>query len=379
MVVPGFKLDVWNTDFRVIISEKMRKLIRSKVNVVGVNNVIASMNITRTQYYRLMHGEGSSIKTYENLLNYFKLDKKMAEDEIMGLTYFGCDRVYPFIKILTPTIFRIICHVIGDGSIPSSGNTCRWIQNRKNSKYLKNLIQQEIGIYPKTVINKGSPNCEQITINAFFGHLVKYILNVDIRKIKQASELRKLLKLSREYRLQLLFALIVDEGHVRHKGAKSLVISRADKSFMLFLQDLLNSFNYPHSDIKKENYKGFDVYRINVYAQGVYKIYKEVNRAVAEYGNLAGLWHKEDDLREYIHTLNLNFNNTKVEIGIANKIISKLFESKRIVSYEDLRTHLIFGEKLKQKSERYLINKFYELAKCGEVSRISKGAYIKNG
>lgn len=376
MISSNFKLNIWNTDFRVIISNKMINKIKQQITVKGGPiRLYKTTKITPTIYYRILNGEGSSVKNYQQIINFLNIDKQEVEKEIIGLTYNGSKFIYPYIKNLNPLLFRIICHVIGDGNV-SSGNTCRWIQHKSNSHWLSELIKKEIGFLPTLTKNK---NCNMVTISAYFSRLAKYILGIDIKSIKDSKTIKEFLKLPEEYKLQFLASFIVDEGHIRYRKARSCIISQSNKEFLKTVSLILDSFNYQHSNIKKEiSKKGFIVYRLNIYSLGILKFYKDIINSIKKYGLYAGLWHKQSSLNEYTKTLNKDIKHTKLEKDLINNLINDLFKQKKIVSYIDLKIHPILNQKLKVRSKRYLINKFYGLTKSKEVIRLSPGVYTKS-
>lgn len=368
-------LNIWDTDFRVSISNKMINKVKQQIIKKGnPTKLYKSTSITPIVYYRLLNGKGTAIKNYQQIINFLNINKREAEKEIIGLTYNGGKFTYPHIKKFNPLLFRIICHIIGDGNI-SCNNTCRWIQHKSNSHWLSELIKKEIGFLP-TITKK--ENCNAITISAYFSKLLQYMMNIDIKLIKDPKTIKTFLRLSKEYRLQFLAAFIVDEGHIRYKKARSCIISQSNKEFLKVVSSILNSLNYQHSEIKEEiSKKGFVVYRLNIYSTGMLQFYKDINNLVKKYGIYAGLWHKQNSLNQYIKTLNKNIKYTKLEKDSINYIINDLLEQNKTISYKDLKTHPILSQKLKIRSKRYLISKFYGLVRSGHLVRLSDGVYTK--
>ena len=297
------KLDLRNTDFRVIVGPKLITEIKRKSKEKGGPYLLhKSTQATPTIYYRLLNGGGIHNKYFYQILDFLEIDKKDAEKEIIGLTYNGGKFVYTYLPQLDPLLFRIICHIIGDGSVASK-HTCRWIQHKDNSHWLNELIKEKLGFSP-TVSKAGSESCDAVTISAYFHRLLKYYLNISVKDIKNYESIKKFHKLPNEYKLQFLFAFIVDEGHIRYGNARSLIISQKEKGVIEEIAIILDSFDFDHSIIRKEvSKKGDIVYRLNIYAEGVEKMYKEIIESMKKYGKYAGLWQKQTLLEEYIHTL----------------------------------------------------------------------------
>ncbi|MDP2907260.1 MAG: hypothetical protein Q8O03_04945, partial [Nanoarchaeota archaeon] len=82
-----FELNIWDTDFRVIISDRMIKKIKEKIKEFRCPYLLyKSTHVTPTVYYRLLKGKGSHVKNYYAILTFLNLDLKEAEKEIIGLT-----------------------------------------------------------------------------------------------------------------------------------------------------------------------------------------------------------------------------------------------------------------------------------------------------
>jgi len=372
-----FTLNIWKSDFGIIISERMILRLKNEIKKAGGIFLVTKLSgVTKDRLYRILSGKGSHIKNYYRLIQYLKIGQNEVENDIVGITYKGGNLVYPCIKNFNPLLFRIICHVIGDGNV-ASGNTCRWIQDKSNSIWLKRLIKQQIGIEP-TYTNSTTNSCEMVTIPAFLGRLCNSILNIDIKLLKDYKTIEKFLKLPKDYKLQLLAAFVVDEGDIRYEGARSFRISQKDKGILTVFSKVLDSLNYEHSPIRKEIDKnGRIIYRINVYTQGVLKFYKDLNRMVKRYNILAGLWQKQVEIENYVKTIK-NINNTKLETNLMNKMIFDIFDKQKYVSYDYLKSYHPIKDKLKTRSKRCLINKFYELSRCGKVIRCNRGIYKKS-
>ena len=124
-------INIWETDFRVILSTEIISYIKKEIkDKYSMDNFSRKTNLSKTVIYRLLNGKGSANKNYKIIateLNIFN-----PENYVIGVTYNGSKFVYPFVKQLNPSLFRIICHVVGDGTI-ASRNTCRWIQKTVNS------------------------------------------------------------------------------------------------------------------------------------------------------------------------------------------------------------------------------------------------------
>ena len=376
MRTKNLKINIWGTDFRVIVSNKMINKIKKQIKSKGGPiKLFRKTGLTSTIYYRILDGKGIRVKNYQKIIDYLNMGEDEAEKEIIGLTYNGSKFIYPYINKLDPLLFRIISHVLGDGSIASK-NTCRWIQHNKNSHWLSKLIKKKIGFLPTSIKKEGNAN--MITISAYFSRLAKYFLGLKTKDLKNKTIIEKTNSLDKDYKLQLLTAFIVDEGHIRWDGAKSLIISQKDKKIMESLSKLLNNLNYDRSEIKEEidkNNPSHIIHRINIYVGGVLKYNRDLDNQIKKFGKYAGLWHKQDSLNNYIKTTDPNPKHSKKQIDFINNHINKIIKRLGYVSYDVLRKDKVMKPFLSRLSKGYLINKFYYKVKGEELIRMENGLY----
>jgi len=376
-----FELDIWNTDFRVIISEKMIKRIKEKIKIFGGPLALfKTTHITPAVYYRLINKKGSSIKNYQEILINLDLNLDEAEKEIIGLTYNGCNKIYPFKKYFNPLLFRIVCHIIGDGNVSKKYGTCRWIQHKNNSSWLIDIMKQELG-FALGRVESTNKTCEMITIPAYFAILIKNILGFGINSIKSAETIEKFIDYPKSYRLQFLAAFIVDEGHIRYKNARSLIISQSDENMLKMVSKLLDSLGYHHSKIYREISKAYlekgmikKIFRLNIYSLGVNAFNKDIQEMVTKHGKYAGLWHKQKQLECYVASLKIPINKKSAMLNM-DKILGHILRTEDYISYRKLRENPFISNELEELGSKYLINKFYELAKQGKVKRLERGFY----
>lgn len=367
-------LDIWKSDFRVILSSSFRERIREKIaQAGGISAVCRLLGLTKDIVYQLLNGKSSANQHYRRLAELFNIEQ--PEDFIVGVTYNGSSSIYPFIKEPNIHLFRIISHVVGDGARVGE-RTCRWIQRDIHSHWLANLILSRIGFSPG-VIRHGQ-SCCAVTITPYFAMLAQHMFKISLHDLKTSNIVRKVLLMEKDYQLQFLTALIVDEGHIRYKKARSLIVSQINKQFMELFSLLLTSLGYDHSPVKEEIAPHRTIYRINIYANGVLKYYKDLCKQIEEYGDLVGLWHKQEAMEDYIRTLHPDIiKYSKMQKDYINKKINFILDLDGFVSYDRLRGDTQLRPILEHLSKSYLVNKFYEKVKNGKLVRLDKGVYTR--
>lgn len=367
------RLDIWNTDFEVVISsymiEKIKKIVCGEPFPIFKNKIVS-----RGIYYHVLNGKSTKVKNYLKLLRYLDINLKEGEKNIDFITYRGSKQKFPFIKEFSPLMFRIVCHLIGDGSFPTK-STGRWIQRRENSRWLVDLIKS-FNIESKES-SKGDENkCSYILIPNYFLRITDSVLGIESSSIKNPDTLKRLLSLPKEYKIQLISSLIVDEGHFRYKGVRSCILSQSNRRFMETIHDFLDDLDYDHSKIKEEIDKnGNRIYRINIYVQGTINLYKDVKESIRRYGIYSGLWHKQKQIEDYVNTCFKDPKYSKYEKELIVNLILTKIKQKGTLSYGEIRRDEDFISLLEKRSKRYLVSRFYNLVKQRKIERVSDGVY----
>lgn len=191
----------------------------------------------------------------------------------------------------TPLLLRVIAHMVGDGS--TSSNMLRWIQ--LDVSPLQNLIKQILGVDIKE-------SCKyQLTIPAFLGKIICTALNINSKDIKSPLFIEKVTKLPRPFKIQLLLAIIDDEGTIEEN---SINIRMADKKLLSSIRELTESLNLDVSKIGESINNGSfgnkksKIFRFRIRADGLNRLMPEVN-TLSNFG-LPGLIVKHSALNRHL-------------------------------------------------------------------------------
>jgi len=266
---------------------------------------------------------------------------------------------------VSPLHIRLTSHILGDGCLERKG--ARWYQKSKiGGKRFIELIYQ--------LCNRkiGKTKKDSYTIPAILMDFVCISIGLSREDLKTSKMIEVVSNLPREYRIQLLAALIVDEGSV----CKSVIkIVNTDKKLLESLRWLIISLGYSCSDIRKSNNnKGKEIIikncktkvnanlrNIFVYADGLKKFSDDIKKMTEKYGSVADLWQKQEKLEKMstkvdIEKLEKRRETLKKLIPLIRKQIEKepinvsKFAKEQKIKYP--RAHKIFSRLKKRKELR---------------------------
>ncbi len=194
----------------------------------------------------------------------------------------------------TPLHTRIISHRIGDGTVNFYGRPV-W-DNKRPEGFLSLCKLLKINLWKPVTSDFYGTQKVVIPISLYreFAKLNKK----DFRKLVEDREylLETILTLPFEHRLQAMLSLIFDDG-----GCTSWMLvafEDQDQKVSKLAQELWESLFPLTSRLDYHTTKNWTkVYHLYVNRDGIIQLYEEVQKLKIKYGNLAGLWQKEKDLR----------------------------------------------------------------------------------
>ena len=194
----------------------------------------------------------------------------------------------------TPLHTRFVAHRIGDGTVNVHGYPV-W-DNKDITKFLQLAKQLKIKLW-KPVISDDYGTYKVALPKEPFFELARICRADGTRLIHDTAYLlRNLRKLPRAHRLQVLAALIFDDGScanwmmVAFEDQKRAVVMEAYRLW----KDLFGSNTA--KIMTRKTKMGTMMYRISVNRDGIIKLYEELKESIREHGDLAGLWRKQKAL-----------------------------------------------------------------------------------
>ena len=375
------KVHAWEINGFVKLSKNnansLEKIIKRKYS--SFSKFSNDCKVDRRTICRGCQREGSGFIKISNLFkftDFLKLRSNSVEKHIefykdskagaYGRTY-RLD--FPF--MITPKVIRLVSHIVGDGSVYKdcirySQNDASYIK-KLSEDVVKPLTELKIGIRYKNGVFK-----EQVLdIPMVVTKCVSKCLNISLKDFKNSIFLEKCLKMPKDFRVQVLAAFMVDEGHVPKKK-----ISMSNKGIMEKLCDIVDSLGYERANMRFERYPQKykdkiyfpEMYSFVLLGNGIRDFSNDLKKTVKRYGALLNLWNKQNELENTIKFHNYLFlEKHKKTKDSRIKIISLVKSGKEVRRY-----NIIKQFNANPDNTDYILK---TLVNKHEISRIGHGTY----
>ncbi|MBU1245645.1 MAG: hypothetical protein ABIJ20_04685 [Nanoarchaeota archaeon] len=236
------------------------------------------------------------------------------------------------------------------------------------------LIKQLSGI----AIEKGSKDSYGIPI--ILGDIVAKSLMLKRSELKSSLFVKKVNDLPKEYKIQLLAAFIVDEGSI---SKSSIKVCNTNLLILKSLRKIMLSLGYNCSKVKNYGdhvggeifikYRkariNYQIYNLYMHADGLLKFKKDLDIMIKKYGNIAGLWQKQDILSKFSLKVDLNKINKS---RISKKHLIPLIEK------EITKGPIFIKEFAKRNDLDYIraYKLFFRLKEKGKIKKVSPGMFV---
>jgi len=369
-VIKNFIVHVWQIPGYVKVNTYLRKVIRKKLkNKYGSLRKAEIKCGIREYHQRKLHKKFTRIDILVKLINICKISKYNVEKQILRWIPYT-KKISKQFKIkfpvkVNPLHFRIAAHIIGDGTISTIDGYKCFTWSQKETKSMEQLQKQLFGTNFKKRRDK-------ITIPSTAVQLVSNVLEIPIERFNKERFLKECLSLPKEYRLQILTAIIEDEGSF---DKNRLLIRMADKNTMDLICCLIDMLNYDRTELRKyvekSKYSGknINMYRTEINIRGLKRFNKDLGKTKQKYGNLAVLWTKYEKLEKISKSYTLMDTYDK-----HNELIPKIrerFLKRRKILFSEIKTTFNLTDNQTMSLLRCMKNK-------GLIKRIRKGTYIQN-
>jgi hypothetical protein len=332
------KVHVWDVQGYVRLNKEIREKLKIKIKKYGVRKLSRDLNFDRETIYSIYTSKNKkrahSIPHLISIVDSLGVKRKGLEKEI---THYGSGQAnmykihFPF--FLEPLTLRSVT-IHGDGSFfintKKNGINAEWYQKGNNSRYMEKLLKKitkndSISCRLKSKIG----NVFYISIPTHLVRLTCKSLNIGIKDFYSIEFFKAVSKLSYEYKMQVFFQFIFDEGHFKDT---TLTVSQKKEGFRTGFKILLDSLNFDHSDPTN------DKDDITIYNYNFPIILDYLKEAKREYGLIAGLWAKEKEFIEICKKINpSHYPLIRKSMNINKEIFNKLKMKNKNFCYQDIR------------------------------------------
>ncbi|MFX1505886.1 MAG: hypothetical protein ACFFDC_07205 [Promethearchaeota archaeon] len=259
--------------------------------------------------------------------------------------------------------WRLICHIIGDGTIDKrhSFPSLTWSQNLKNQVEIRTLIER-LSRYP---------NGNSIRVNYPKGLtyvIMKAIPELTVNDLKKPKFVQFVINLPSEYydwKVQFLTAFLLDDGNV----GKNISFAQKKKAILTNVMRLCDQLGYDHTPYPPKLHPNGRVYRFRLYQGGVLQFYNDLER-IASNDPILGLWHKKSDLESVINSYNLDKGSALRDSREFYVTLLEILGDHQIKTTIDLRKNPRIQSFLSKKHPNFLLHRLYYLRDKGFIRHV---------
>lgn len=367
---------VWDLPIYVRLEKKFAKEIEKLIlSNFSFSEFSREVGMTRNKIYAICRRSNkenafANVRDLCKVTDTLGVDRKEVEEQIELIKDGKSSYTYKvnFPLHISPLHMRIVSHIVGDGSY---SNAARWKQN--NPTPMIKLIFTLTGR-----LMKGNDGC--VTIPRFLVRAVCSYLSIHEKKSNSYEFVRASLRISKEHRVEVLTAIVLDEGSVHD----TIIIRMKGKKIMKAVCDLIDSLGYDRSRLTsyhaEKKFNGYEwkvkMWRVRIHVLGMVKFLKDLDSLIEEYGELAGLWRRQEKLKNRVEKTNLKLAKSRKRNKILRKKLFKSFEKQKILKTRELIDNL----KLPRSGKAYwkILNLMRPYLKRNIIRRVKYGLYEFN-
>ena len=306
-----------------------------------------------------------SVKNLFKICKELNLDFETVEKSIRAVRFSTQGKLEKIFFPFNMDIYswRLICHIIGDGTIDTRGSfpSLTWSQNLKNQVELRTLIKR-LSRYP---------NGKSMRVNYPKGLtyvIMKAIPELTISDLKKPKFVRFVIKLPPKYydwKVQFITAFLLDDGNL----GKNISFAQKNKAIITNVMRLCDQLGYDHSPYPPKLHPNGRVYRFRLYQGGVIQFYNDLKK-IASNDLILGLWHKKNDLEKVINSYNLEKGSTLRDSREFYSILLEILGDHKIKTTADLRKNPRIKLFISKKHPNFLLHRLYFLRDKGFIRHI---------
>lgn len=318
----------------VVMDKTFMKNLKHKAISVGYSKVAKKIGITKDGLRHIFYKSSTRLTTMLKIAEELDIELEVLERNIVK---FGSRKRKYNIRFpleLTPLHLRVVSHLIGDGTYSSS----QWNQLEDYESYMLDLLSQ-IGCNTIKPCHYSRSGRVKSYTNI---HIPKFLVNVWEKKTNSRIVSRDFIKfittLPREYGVQLIIALIVDEGHIP-EIASNIWLGMRDYGVCKAAYELCLSLGYEVS-FNKYRSESKPFYRVSFSANAISQLEKDIKCLEDMYGKVTGLWHKSVNFKRRCSHLQPEWQKWRKEAEEIRKKVIKILNKMGPLRVQDVVSFL---------------------------------------
>lgn len=334
-----FRLHVWEikgTELSVVMDKIFMRKMRERAIEIRYAKVAKKVGISKRGLRQIFFKASGRLHNFLKIAKALKIDPRVLEKKINQIGSRKRKYNITFPLELTPLHLRPVAHLIGDGSYSSS----QWNQLKDYESHMLGLLSQ-IGcntIKPCHYSRSSSGSMRfytNIHIPRFL--VIAWEMKMGSKVITPAF-IKSLSKLPREYGIELILALLIDEGHIPQK-ATNIWFGMRNREICEAVYKLCVSLGYK-SRLNEYMIEDKPFYRISFLADGISLLEKDVRHLEDKYGIFAGLWHKSTDFKRRCSRLRPEWKKWREDAEKLREEVIEIVKQKGAIKIREIASLL---------------------------------------
>ncbi|MHA2075740.1 MAG: hypothetical protein ACW97X_14055, partial [Candidatus Hodarchaeales archaeon] len=367
-VDPFLKIHIWDLPnlyviVNIDIQEKIATFLRNSVLSKVSHRLKISYSVVRA--IRKKPAISISVPNLLKLSLAAKLNLVSVEKSIKAVRFssHGMLEYISFPFIITKYSWRLICHIVGDGTVDKrdSQPALIWAQKRRFQELMRDLLEK-ISRRPK------GNSLRVVYPKGLCYTIMSSIPSLNIEDLKKQKFLKFIFDLPQIYydlKVQFLAAFLIDDG----TASSCISFTQKNKEILESVALICDQLGYIHSPIRPHSNVG--AYTFRFYQPGVLRFHHDLEKS-ASGDSLLGLWHKKNNLELLIKSYDLEKGAALYQAKDLCVAILSILGDHQIRSSNELRLHPKLKETLEDLYPAYLTHRLRYLHRKGFIKRVIK-------
>jgi hypothetical protein len=270
----------------------------------------------------------------------------------------------PFPFCIDIYAWRLICHIIGDGSVSNDKDhefpKLVWNQLQKHQHHMRTLIKRLSRVSSGKSEKVYYPKALTYTILGTMPGITIY----DLSTTKFIQFVIDLPPQYKDWKVQFLAAFLLDDGSV----SRTISFTQKDKSTLQYIMRLCDQLGYDHSPYPPRM-KGLGVHYFLLRRAGIEQFFLDLNNCISQ-DPLLGLWHKQDRFNSLASSFSLMRGNQIRHVKEVCITIIKILGDNKVRSTKELRNHPELLPLLEGKDPKKFYKRLNYLGKMGLIREV---------
>ncbi|PWI48950.1 hypothetical protein CEE45_04260 [Candidatus Heimdallarchaeota archaeon B3_Heim] len=259
--------------------------------------------------------------------------------------------------------WRVICHIIGDGTIDKrqSFPSLVWTQKRMNQENMRSLLGK--------LSRSPDGNSERVHYPKGLTYVIMMAIpDLVAHDLKTPKFVQFVIDLPSKYfnwKIQFLTAFLLDDGNVSNQ----ILFAQKNELILTRVMQLCDQLGYDHTPYPPIPHNNGRAYIFRLYQGGVIQYYNDLNR-ISFKDPLLGLWHKKNALDSLVKSYNITKGSALRRAREFYPHILEVLGDHQVYTTPELQKHPKLKHFIKGVYSEYLLHRLFYLRDKGFIVQV---------